>query len=363
MRLYQKYLAALLLVLLVLIFYFYMQKKEEFVNRIDIVLMNLLDKEVEQEKAEVFAFAFSLAQNETLQTAIQTKDQNKATEILQRYSSTLEVFSRSKIRAQIITKDFIIFARNWEQKSIGLSVKTSRPDLQDIMLTQKPHLSFEAARRLVLIASIPIIKEKKIIGFIEVIQNFEPLKNYFANYDIDLIVLMDSKYKHQAVLLQKKPKIDHMIVANDDANIHHIAYLQHTGIGKLLTNGIQESGNYAYFSRPILNADGQNIGAFILILSKEKMELFNAFEEELDTFLTYSRKDLYFSVVNHAPSNNIWKNMTGEELLALKKCVHPEDKSALEEKLRSDLNSYTKDELISLLLDTNSNQKSRGNIK
>ncbi|MDD5119385.1 MAG: cache domain-containing protein [Sulfuricurvum sp.] len=363
MRLYQKYLTLLLLILLTMIVYFYVQKKEEFVNRIDIVLMNLLDKQIEQEKAESFAFAFALAQNETLQTAIETNNTKKATEILKQYTSTLEVFSGSKVHAQIVTKDFIILARNWENSSTGLSIKAYRPDLDDIVLTHKPHLSFEAARRLVLIASIPVIKDKHLIGFIEVIQKLDAMKNYFANYDIDLLVLMDDKYKDQAVLLKNNPRIENMIVANDDANIHHISYLKRTGLNGLLTNGVLDGDNYVYFSRAILNADGQNIGSFVLVLSKKKMKLFNAFEEELDTFLTYSRKDLYLSVINHDPAANLWKNYTAEQLLSLKKCVHPEDKTALEERLRTDLEHYSKDELISLLLDTNSNQKSRGHIK
>lgn len=363
MRLYQKYLSLLLLVLLTMIVYFYVQKKQEFINRIDIVLMNLLDKQIEQEKAESFAFAFALAQNETLQTAIENNDTKKATEILKQYTSTLEVFSGSKVRAQIISKDFIIFARNWENTSTGLSVKAYRPDLNDIVLTHKPHLSFEAARRLVLIASIPIVKEKRLIGFIEVIQKLDAIKNYFANYDIDLLVLMDDKYKNQAVLLKNNPRIENMIVANDDANIYHISYLKRAGLNTLLTHGVLDGNNYVYFSRAILNAEGQNIGSFVLVLSKKKMELFNAFEEELDTFLTYSRKDLYLSVTHHDPSANLWNNYTAKDLLSLKKCAHPEDRTALEEKLRTDLNGYSKEELISLLLDANSNQKSRGHIK
>lgn len=363
MRIYQKYLALSLLILFAMIVYFYVQKKEEFVNRIDIVLMNLLDKQIEQEKAESFAFSFALAQNETLQTAIERNDTAKATEILKRYASTLEVFSGSKVHAQIVTNDFIIFARNWENTSTGLSIKAYRPDLADIIRTRKPHLSFEAARRMVLIASIPVIKDKRLIGFIEVIQNFDTLKNYFANYDIDLLVLMDVKYQNQAVLLKNNPRIGNTIVANDDANIHHIAYLKRAGLNRLLTRGILEGDDYVYFSRAILNADGQNIGSFILVLSKQKMKLFNAFEEELDTFLTYSRKDLYFSGADRSPATNLWNNYTAEELLSLKKCIHPEDKSALEEKLRTDLDAYSKEELISLLLDTNTNQKSRGHIK
>ncbi|MDD2358019.1 MAG: cache domain-containing protein [Thiovulaceae bacterium] len=363
MRLYQKYLTLLLVILLTLIVYFYTQKKQEFVNRIDIVLMNLLDKKIEQEKAEGFAFSFALAQNETLQTAIENNDTQKITEILERYSSTIEVFNSSKVRAQIVSKDFVILARNWEHSTNGLKIKTNRPDLDDIILTQKPHVSFEAARRLVLISSIPIVKKKHLIGFVETIQNFDAMKKYLENYDIDLLVLMDAKYQDQAVLLKNNPHIDNMVVANDDANIHHISYLKSVGLNKLLMNGILQADNYIYFSRLILNAKGENIGSFILVLSKKKMKLFSAFEEELDSFLTYSRKDLYLSTMNQNSSTNLWKNYTAKNLLSLKQCAHAEDQIALEEKLRTDLHTYTKDELISLLLDTNTNQKSRGHIK
>ena len=363
MRLYQKYLTLLLLILLTLIVYFYTQKKQEFVNRIDIVLMNLLDKKIEQEKAEGFAFSFALAQNETLQTAVENNDTKKITEILKSYSSTLEVFSNSKVHAQIISKEFIIIARNWENSSDGLKVKTYRPDLNDIILTRKPHLSFEAARRLVLISSIPIVKKNHLIGFVETIQNFDAMKKYLANYDIDLLVLMDAKYQDQAILLKNNPHINNMVVVNDDANIHHISYLKSIGLNELLINGVLQADDYIYFSRLILNAKGEKIGSFILVLSKKKMKLFSAFEEELDTFLTYSRKDLYLCTINQNSSTSLWSNYTAKNLLSLKQCVHSEDKIALEEKLRHDLNNYTKDELISLLLDTNSNQKSRGHIK
>ena len=42
------------------------------------------------------------------------------------------------------------------------------------------------------VITIPVVKENRLIGFIEVIRNFDTLKNYFANYDIDLLVLMDA---------------------------------------------------------------------------------------------------------------------------------------------------------------------------
>lgn len=363
MRLYQKYLFLLLFILLTMIVYFYIQKKEEFIHRIDIVLMNLLNKEIELQKTESFAFSLALAQSETLQMAIETNDTKKATEILQRYTSTLEAFSNSKVHVQILTKDFVIFARNWESLSIGLNVKAFRPDLVDIVKTRKPHLSYEAARRLVLIASIPVIKKGELIGFVEVIQYVDAMKNHFADYDIDLLVLLDDKYEKQAVLLKNNPRIGNTIVVNNDANIHHINYLRRIGLKGLCSHGIHEGEQYVYFSRSILNSNGQNIGSFILVLSQEKVKLLSAFEEEMDTFLTYSRKDLYYSYVSHNPATNPWENASAKELFSLKKSIHPEDKIIVEDTLRKKLDTYTKDELISLLLDNNPDQKSRGDIK
>lgn len=363
MKKYQKYLIFLLLICLVLSIYFYFRKKEEFTQRVNIVLMHLLDKRIQQEKKECFAFALALAQSETLQIALERNDTKKAAEVLKRYTSTLEVFSNSNVLAQVVTKDFLILARNWETASNGLNVKASRPDLIDITKTQKPHVSFEAARKLVLIASIPVVKENKTIGFIEIIQKFDSMKNYFANFDIDLLVLMDKKYRKQAILIQKNPQIDNMIVANDNANIHHITYFQGTGLNRLIQNGSMKGENSFYFSKIIFNAKGEHIGFFVLAIPKKKMKLFNAFEEELDTFLTYSRKDLYFATVNQNSSMDFWNDYTPRDLLSLKQSAQPEDKAVIVEKLRKQLNTQSKDQLISLLLDNNTNEKIRGHIK
>ena len=363
MKLYQKYLALILIILFITIVYFYFQNKQEFINRVNIVLINLLDKQVEHEKSKAFSFALALSQNETLQTAIQNRDSAKGYEILRRYMKTLETFSGSMVRTQIISKDFVIFARSWDNSDAGLNIKKYRPDLVEMEQTRAPHLSFEAARRLVLIASIPIIKDDEFIGFVEVIQKFDSIENYFANYEVDLLALLDEQYQDQAILLGKNPRIRDTIVANEKANINHIAYLQNVGIKRLLAQGVLEGESHFYFSKAILNTKGQNIGSFILILSKKKIKLFSAFEEELDAFFTYARKDLYYSTINHDPSINIYQDTTSKTLLLLKESVHQEDRIALEDRLRKQLKEHTHDELVSLLLDANSNKISRGKIK
>ena len=120
--------------------------------------------------------------------------------------------------------------------------------------------------------------------------------------------------------------------------------------------------NMSFFYKAILNADDENIGSFILVLTEERLKLFSAFETELDTFFTYARKDIYNSIKTRkklSPYNKI----LNKELLMLKHCAYNEDKIYIEEKLSTKLQSYSKDELISLLLETNPNNISRGKIK
>lgn len=363
MKLYQKYLAFMLLILFMSMVYFYIKNKQEFVDRINIVLINMLEKKIDIEKEKAFSFAFALSQNETLLQAIENKNNKKSYEILNRYMSTLESFSGFKVHTQIISNEFVILARSWDNSDAGLNVKEFRPDLEKMLITKKPQLSFQAARRLVLIASIPVIKENKVIGFVEVIQHFEPIEKYFASFDMDLIVLLDETYQNQSILLSENTRIKNNIVVNDAANINHIKYLQENNIEKLFKKGTLKSKNHFYFLDPIINTDGKNIGSIVLIISKKKLELFNSFEEELDTFFTYARKDLYYSVIGADPTINIYRNMTSKELLSLRKSTHKEDSIMIQEILIEQLQSYTKDELISLLIDVNTNKKLRGKIK
>ena len=362
MKLYQKYLAFILLVLIVLTAYFYIKNEQEFEERVHSVLINLLNTQVANEKETAFNFALALSQNDTLQTAIQDNNALKSYTILKNYMKTIETFSGVRIHIQIVSEDYTIFARSWDNTDAGVNVKMNRPDLQEVKNTLSPHLSFVAARRLVLIASIPIVQDGKFIAFLEVIQRFGALENYFSNYGIGLVVLLDSKYKNQAVLLNKNQRISNMIVANDGANINHIKILRKINLQTLRNHGFIKKDNYVFFYKSILNADGENIGSFILILSQERLKLFSAFETELDTFFTYARKDIYNSVKTKKKLSP-YNNLSNRELLSLKHCTHDEDRAYIEKKLSTALKSYSKDELISLLLDTNPNNISRGKIK
>jgi len=363
MKLYQKYLIVLLVILVGFIAYFYLKNQQNFVNQIHTVLLNILDNKIKSQKSKAFNFAYSLSQNETLKQAILNKNSIEGYNVLKEYMNTLETFNGSQIHAQIVLTDFVIFARSWDNSDAGINVKMNRPDLQEMKKTLRPHVAFEAARKLVLIASIPIIDNKKCIGFVDVIQRFDSFEKYFSQYDIDVIALVDEKYEKQTVLLQENPHISNMIVANDGANINHINNLRNLDLDKLKNLGIEENEQYFYFSKVILNAKGDSIGYFILVVSKDKLKLFRSFEKELESFFTYARKDLYYTTINKESSLNTYCDFTNKELLSLKKTMIGKDKMDIHKQLEKKLHQYSKKELISLLLDDNSTKISRGKIK
>ena len=108
MKLYQKYLLIVLVALAVAISFFYVKNEEVLIKRVDNVLVNLLNQQLSQEKSQAFAFALSLAQNESIQEAIKSDNSSKAFEIIKQYMLTLDAFSGTKVRTQIISNDFII---------------------------------------------------------------------------------------------------------------------------------------------------------------------------------------------------------------------------------------------------------------
>ena len=304
MKSYQKIILIVSMALLFTAVYFYLQRREDYTQRVHTVLINILKKQIDNEKAYAFNFAFALSQNDTLQKAIIKNEAHKGYKILREHMRALEVFSKSHMHAQILTTDMTIFARSWDNTDAGLNVKKYRPDLDEILKEKKPHLAYEAARKLVLIASIPIVKEGKVIGIIEVIRRFSTLQKKLAKYDIDFIALLDDKFKANAVLLHNNPTIKHMIVANDDANVEHIRSLRQLDMEKLFTTGILEGKSHYFFSKSILNHENEKIGYFVLIVSKKKLALFNEFEAQMDSFFTYARKDLYYSLITHKQSDS-----------------------------------------------------------
>ncbi|MDQ7067840.1 MAG: hypothetical protein Q9M40_07610 [Sulfurimonas sp.] len=163
---------------------------ESFKKELHSVLINLLNKQVANEKEKAFNFALALSQNETLQKAITSNNTQKSYIILKNYMKTIETFSGSQLKNTDSLKRLYYSCKKLGQYRCWGKCQKNRPDLEEVKQTLKAHLSFVAARRLVLIASIPIIEDGELIAFLEVIQRFGELEQYFSNYGVGLVVLL-----------------------------------------------------------------------------------------------------------------------------------------------------------------------------
>ncbi|MDQ7067839.1 MAG: hypothetical protein Q9M40_07605 [Sulfurimonas sp.] len=74
-----------------------------------------------------------------------------------------------------------------------------------------------------------------------------------------------TKYEKQAVLLKNRQRISNMIVANLGANINYIEILKKVNLQKLWQHGYVKKDQHLFFYTSILNADDENIGAFVLV--------------------------------------------------------------------------------------------------
>ena len=126
-------------------------------------------------------------------------------------------------------------------------------------------------------AMVPIFRDNKFIGTIEVISKFNSISRQLLENEFELVLLVDKAYKDQI----KKPFtnifLDDYYVANLNASESNRNYIKNFGIEKLI------HGNNAYFidhenNRFITkyiqkDLNGNNMGYFILLYPLDNIEL------------------------------------------------------------------------------------------
>jgi len=364
MKLYQKYLVILLLILVGFIAYFYLQNKQNFVNRVHTVLLNILNNKIKNEKSKAFNFAYSLSQNEKLKQAILEKNTTQGYDILKQYMNTLETFNGSKIHAQIVLTDFIIFARSWDNIYAGMPLGDYRTDLDYFKTHKTPRTSIEIGRRLGIKATVPIYDEVGLLlGFVEVISFFESLTEFFSSIGIDLYVLMNEKHLDIAVLMRDNLVIDEYVVANRTYSHTHVGTLKALDFKELKSGRILHKDDKYIFYETMTTGDSRTIGAYLFVLPQKYLEYFRNPDDDISFLINVTRSSLVNVVKEEHYKADIYDKHTLASLLYFKDVVAKEDKQALLDEAYVKLDEYSKDELIQLVLDKKIIKKIDGKIK
>ena len=164
-------------------------------DQLNFVLQNQLEKE----KSSALQFALLLSQNESLIQAMINDDEDQGYEILSKLMHTIATYTQTIIRTQIITDELTIFARSWDNTFAGMPIDEYRPDLRYFQKNTNPRSAIEVGRKLGFKATVPIYHEKELLGYIEVLQFFEPLASFFQDKGIDTFVLMNDDFYGVAI--------------------------------------------------------------------------------------------------------------------------------------------------------------------
>ena len=333
------------------------------VKRVSDQLAVILRSELDKEKENALRYALVLSKNEALMEAMDNDDEEKGYLILSELMQSIKQYTNTLIRTQVITDDFLIFARSWDNTFAGMPIDEYRPDLRYFQQNKKPRSAIEVGRRLGIKATVPIHKGSELLGFVEVLQFFESTTEYFRKMGVELYILMDERFYNVALLMQNNPFVGKKyVIANRHYNTAHIADLEALDWEELRQQDVVHADKKYFFYEPMLNGSGENIGAFVMVMPEQRLKHF-ASQEELSFMINFTRSELYEITKRQFDNEMGYKSRYDKELLYLKDVVPPEDRELFAEEARERLGEYSKEELIGMILNYNLSHEIKGEIR
>ena len=347
--------------------FWYLEKKvtSQTLERLSDQLSLALNNQLEKERSTALRYALILSQNTALSDALEQEDEDKGFKILSEVMESIKLHTDSLIRSQVITSDYIIFARSWDNSYAGMPLDYHRPDLLYFQTHKNPRSAIEVGRKLGVKATVPVYHDKNMIGFVEVVSFFESTQEYFDRLGINMYILMDARFYDTAVFMQENPAIGkEYILANTKYTQSDLKLLNGVNFKALKTARVIFSGGRYLFYEPMVNGAGETIGAFVFSLSSKQIKTYAHSDEEDISFLIHlSRNELYDVMVKKSLDKGQFQSIYDKELLYLKDTVPPEDRELYQQEARERLNAYSKEELIGILLDYKVSKKIEGEIR
>lgn len=337
------------------------QTLERLSDQLSLALNNQLDKERET----ALRLALIMGKNTALVAAVENDDEDLGFKILSEVMESIKTHTNAFIRSQVITSDYIIFTRSWDRSYAGMPLEYFRPDLLYFQNHHNPRSAIEVGRKLGVKATVPIYHKNNMLGFVEVLSFFEPTEEYFNRLGINLYVLMDKRFYEMAVFMQENPSIGKKyILANSKYTQNDIKLLNEIDYHMLInSHTVFHEGKY-FFYEPMKNGVGEIIGAFVFSLTEKQISNYSHSEQEDISFLIpLSRDQLYDTMAKESLGNAVFQTMYDKELLYMKDVVAPEDRELYLQEAHERLNTYSKEELIGIMLNYKVSKKVQGEIR
>jgi len=353
-----------LVILLASVFFFFTKSEKDRLATLSDHVTSNFEAGLAYEMSDLLTFSLALAEDGGLKNALSADDEAKGYEILTRITQRFRKYTHLKsLRIQVLTPDFFIFARSWDEGYEGMPIWWFRDDLRKLKTNKKPKVGMEVGRLLTFKATIPIYSGKKLLGYLEVIKFVDEFAEKLNKKGIDLFVLMDEKYLKQAELMQNFPFLHGYVIANHSFNPYLKKKIEMLDWKKLEGESYIYEKKRLYILEPMYNGIGEKIGVYLLTLSREALDEYEKSNHRRSFFTQFSDEDMEEVVANWQHPYGSFKSGYDKDLIALLPKLKKEDKTALEAEAKEILREYSKEELIDIILQNKYNEKKIGVIK
>ena len=351
-----------LIIITVRLYYVNEAQEEKIYNIMDQVKLSF-DAQLKSDRMDDLKVALLLASNTALVDALENDDEDKAYFLLSHIVKSVKKSTNIPIRAQIITKDFNILARSWDNIYAGMPLGDYRDDLKHFKNNKEPRTSLEVGRRLGIKATVPIYKDNIFLGFIEVISFFKNTTEFLSSIGVDLYVLLDSKYTEIAVLMRDNLSIKNYIVSNLTYNYNHIQTLKKVDFAKLSYLKLIHIDKKYIFYDNMYDGNMTLIGKFVFVLPQKYVGYFRNPEDDISYLINVTRSSLYKVVKKQQYENSMYKQYQASKLMELQNVISKEDMQEFYDEAYEKFDTLSKDELINMILHKKVTKKIDGKIR
>ncbi len=353
-----------LMILFISVFFFVKQSKEDRLISLGDQLVSDFRAGLDYEMVDLLSLSLALSEDGELKNALTADDESEGYQILSKITERFKKYTHVKtLRIQVLTPDFFIFARSWDEGYEGMPIWWFREDLDSLKKNVRPKVGMETGRLLTLKATIPMRSGDKVLGYLEVIKFIDDFTLKLRKKGIELFALMDEKYLEQAELMRNFPLLNGYVISNQNYNQQYMEKIEMIDWEALLLNNYEYEDGILYLHEPMVNGEGKQIGIYLLCISKDALKLHEKADQSVSVFTQFSDEDIKNVVDAWQTPHDSFRNAYDKELISVLPKLNEEDKKELEVEAKRILYGYSKDELVDIIVENKHNEKKSGTIK
>ena len=344
--------------------FFVKQDKETRLIRLSDQVVKNFRAGLDYEMVDLLSFSMALSEDGALKNALSQDNEPQGYKILSNISERFKKYTHLKsLRLQVLTPEFFIFARSWNEGFEGMPIWWFRDDLDTLSKNNKPKVGMETGRLLTFKTTVPIRSGDKLLGYLEVITFIDEFSSKLRKRGIELFALMDEKYLEQAELMRDFPVIDGYVISNQNFNQQYMAKVSMLDWEVLLAKNYVYEDDTLYVYEPMYNGKQKQIGVYLLAVSEDTLKKYEKENQSISLFTQFSNEDIEDVVDAWENPDGSFRSKFDKDLIGLLPKLQTEDRLSLEKEAHTILNNYSKSELIDIVLDNTHKERKVGEIR